>query len=122
MYRVCDICGGVDEDPRHSFAGVINDVWEVNQSLRPTVTKNVEALYDAGSVSFDEGASIVAMFDDTTSSDRHIDCCAANACPLNGTPAGCDVRAAKADGGTGEAMREAAAAVRAENPDFYTEG
>jgi hypothetical protein len=118
-YRVCDICGGVDDHPRHSFAGVLEGEWAVDQSLRATVTANVERLYDSGSVTFDEAAAIVSSFDDTTSTDRHIDCCAANGCPKNGTLDGCDIRAAKANGGTGEAMREAAMAIRAEHPEYF---
>jgi hypothetical protein len=119
MYRVCDICGGVDDHPRHTFAGVIPDEHPVDESLRPQVTANVEALYDEGTITFDEAAAIVASFDDTASTERHIDCCAERGCPLAGTIDGCDVRAAKANGGTGQAMVDAAAAVRAENPEHY---
>lgn len=119
MYRVCDLCGGVDDHPRHSFAGVIPGEHTVDESLRPIVTANVEALYDGGSVTFEEAAGIVSSYDDTTSSDRHIDCCAAAGCPLDGTLDGCSPRAAKANGKTGDAMVKAAAAVRKENPEHY---
>lgn len=118
-YRVCDICGGVDDHPRHSFAGVIEGAWEPDAALRSKVTANVEALYDQKAINFDEAAAIVNAFDDTTSTDRHIDCCASVGCPQAGTLSGCDIRAAKANGGTGDAMIEAAMAIRRENPAYF---
>lgn len=118
-YRVCDVCGGVDDHPRHSFAGVIGDVWPADEAVRPALSANVEALFDQGTITFDEAAALIVSFNDTTGTERHLDCCASIGCPNAGTVDGCDLRAAKADGGTGEAMREAAMAVRAENPDHY---
>jgi hypothetical protein len=119
MYRVCDICGGVDDHPRHSFAGVIPDIWIPDANVRDTVVKNAEAALEAGTIDFAEASGIVASFDDTTSTDRHIDCCALNGCPLAGTLDGCDIRAERADGGTGQEMVDAVMAIRQENIEHF---
>jgi len=119
MYRVCDICGGVDDHPRHSFSGVINDNWPVDESLSGTVSANAEQAFHDGLVSFEEANAIICAYGDTTSTDRHIDCCASAGCPLAGTIDGCDIRAARAAGGTGQVMVDAAMAIRDENPEHY---
>lgn len=112
-YRPCDLCGGVDQDPRHSFAGVIGDVHPVDETLRQTLYDNLDGL----GLSTSEAASVVSSFNDTTSTDRHLDCCAAAGCPLKGTDqdaAACDHRVAAAGGKTGEGMRKAALSLNQE--------
>jgi hypothetical protein len=117
-YRVCDLCGGVDRDPRHTFAGVIEDVHPVNESARAALDENLQRVVSDGDLTFTEALELGGAFNDTTSTDRHIDCCASAGCPLKGTDqdaAACDHRVAVADGATGEGMRQAALSLNEEN-------
>lgn len=110
-YRVCDLCGGVDQDPRHSFAGVIADVHPVDEAQRAKLDENLKTLSDSGKLSFSEAVALGSAFADTSSTDRHIDCCAAAGCPLKGAEQdqyACDHRVEAAKGKTGEALRKAA--------------
>lgn len=114
-YRPCDLCGGVDQDPRHSFAGVIADTWPVLDEHRANLDANLEQLISDGKVSVSEAVAVGAAYADTSSTDRHIDCCAAAGCPLKGTDqdeSACDHRVAAANGKTGEGMRKAALSLR----------
>lgn len=116
-YRPCDLCGGVDQDPRHSFSGVVPDAHPVNDSVAATLSDNLKALTDSGDVEFGQAFSVMEAFRDTTSTDRHIDCCAAAGCPLKGSDqdaAACDHRVAAANGKTGEGMRKAALSLNTE--------
>ncbi len=119
VYRVCDVCGGVDEHPRHTIAGVIPDQWQPDESLTQTVEDNVKALADAGKLSVGDAMLLGRSFWDTTSTDRHIDCCAQAGCPQAGTTDGCDARVAVWNGRTGAGMVKAAEKVRADNPDHF---
>ena len=101
-FRVCDLCGGVDDHPRHVIAGVIDDQHPVNEALRETVAANIETLLSEKKIPFSEAMRISADFADTTSSDRHKDCCAAVGCPT-GT---CGNQIAGAEGKTGAALRK----------------
>lgn len=117
-YRVCNVCGGVDQHPRHSFTGVIPGVWEPDAELAQTVESNLTALTESGKISVGEAIAIGREFWDDTSTDRHIDCCASAGCPKSGTvgedgiPAGCDERVAVWNGKTGSGMVAAAGKVR----------
>lgn len=73
--RVCDLCGGVDDHPRHVIAGTAGgpDVIE-----RPG-NELMDKVIDAAPVA-DRGRLVAALMD-TTSSDRHLDCCAQAGCP-----------------------------------------
>lgn len=64
--RFCDICGGLDDHPRH--------VTLVTEGGVPT-----DEFLDA----LPEGAPVaaVAQLMDPTTVIRHMDCCAANGCP-----------------------------------------
>jgi len=119
MYRVCDVCGGVDEHPRHSFTGVFEDVWPVNESAKEAVDSALQALTADGSLTFSEANKIMADFLDTTQTDRHIDCCAEVGCPKAGTVDGCDQRTAVWNGETGDGMVDAAMQVREDNPEHF---
>jgi hypothetical protein len=117
--RVCDICGGVDDHPRHSFDGVVEDVHPVNETARAALLANLEAGMQSGQIALGDALRLGAEFENTTSSDRHIDCCAAAGCPQAGTVDGCDARVAVWNGKTGDGMRKAAEAVRAKHADHY---
>jgi len=101
-YRVCDLCGGVDDHPRHVVAGVIGDAHPVDESLRQAIADNIEDLRAAGKVDMATVLRLGRDFDDTTSQDRHLDCCAAAGCP-SGT---CGPQLVGADGKTGAALRK----------------
>jgi hypothetical protein len=71
--RVCDLCGGVDDHPRHVIAGTAEDAF-----ARPS-DEIVNKVLDAAPAG--DRARLVRDLTDTTSSDRHLDCCAAAGCP-----------------------------------------
>jgi hypothetical protein len=99
-FRVCDLCGGVDDHPRHVIAGgTPEDVFP-----RPTTDMVRLVMENATRAKLDTAAADRALADllDTTSSDRHIDCCAAAGCP-NGL---CDVQMRSAGSKTGRAMMD----------------
>lgn len=73
VLRVCDLCGGVDDHPRHVLAG--NDEGSFPQPLEAILNRVMDAAPAA------DRARLVRDLVDTTSSDRHLDCCAADGCP-----------------------------------------
>ena len=73
VLRVCDLCGGVDDHPRHVLAGNEPDVF-----ARPS-DAILNRVVDAAPA--EERGRLVRELIDTTSSDRHLDCCAAAGCP-----------------------------------------
>jgi hypothetical protein len=94
--RVCDVCGGVDDHPRHVLAGGDKGSWPVvNEAAVAAVLAN-EAL------SPEEKAHHVADLVDTTSQYRHYDCCRAVGCPT-GT---CDVLTVGAEHLRGPELRD----------------
>ncbi|HUR08571.1 MAG TPA: hypothetical protein VM347_38945 [Nonomuraea sp.] len=101
-FRVCDLCGGVDDHPRHVIAGVIDDEHAVNADLRDAVAANLTTLLEAGTVDMATVLRVSRDFEDTTSSDRHKDCCAAAGCPT-GT---CGQQIEGAEGKTGASLRK----------------
>lgn len=101
-YRVCDLCGQVDDHPRHVVAGVIDDAHPVDAALRQSVTEAIGDLFAAEKISMSDALRLGRDFDDTTSSDRHLDCCASAGCPT-GT---CGAQVDAADGKTGAALRK----------------
>lgn len=111
-FRVCDLCGGVDDHPRHVITGVIPDVYPPDPALAELVVANIDRLLQAGSIDTATALRISRDYDDTTSQDRHIDCCAQAGCPKAGTADACGPRAEKAAGKTGAAMRKAALSLR----------
>lgn len=73
VLRVCDLCGQVDDHPRHVIAGTERDAFS-----RPS-DDILNKVLDAAPA--DDRARLVNDLLDTTSSDRHLDCCAAAGCP-----------------------------------------
>lgn len=83
--RVCDLCGGVDDHPRHVIAGSVTDVFPApSTEVMDRVLKAAPAA---------ERGRLVRDLVDTSSSDRHLQCCAAAGCP-GGT---CDAQIAGAE-------------------------
>jgi len=76
--RVCDLCGGVDDHPRHVIAGPRGGPDVVAKPTTDVVTKVMDATRDLDK---EEGDRLLDALLDTTSSDRHLDCCAAAGCP-----------------------------------------
>jgi hypothetical protein len=82
LLRVCDLCGGVDDHPRHVIAGAAPDAF-----VRPDddILNRVLELAPP-----QERARLVRDLMDTAASDRHMDCCRAAGC-LDGS---CDIQTA----------------------------
>ena len=81
--RICDVCGGVDDHPRHTLAAGQGEI-PVNQA-------NLAKVLDDTSLSTADKARIVADIVDTTTQLRHMDCCRQVGCPdgtCNTLPAG----------------------------------
>lgn len=74
--RVCDLCGGVDDHPRHVIAGTpgrqnITIAAPSDDILTKVMTAAPEA----------ERGRLVRELMDTSSTDRHMDCCRDAGCP-----------------------------------------
>ena len=91
--RVCDLCGAVDDHSRHVIAGVVPG------EFRPSDGALERVLAEAPEAQCTE---LVRALLDTTSSDRHRDCCRDAGCP-NGT---CPIVLEGADGLTGAALHD----------------
>lgn len=97
--RVCDLCGGVDDHPRHTISGTIPGAETFPAPGQATVDRVLDSAPSG------EAARLLADLYDTTSSDRHLDCCAAAGCPLAADdPSNCANRTDGAGGKTGKAM------------------
>ena len=70
--RVCDLCGGVDDHPRHSVAGNIRDVFTPSDGALERVMAEAPE---------EHRTELVRALLDTTSSDRHLQCCRDAGCP-----------------------------------------
>jgi hypothetical protein len=70
--RVCDLCGGYDDHPRHVIVGT--GAEQVPAEVIRALASNVD-------VKTAEGAAALASLMDTKSQDRHMDCCRAAGCP-----------------------------------------
>lgn len=101
VFRVCDLCGSVDDHPRHVITGVIPDVHPPDPALAAAVVENIDRLLKAGDIDTATALRISRDYEDTTSQDRHKDCCAAIGCPT-GT---CGPQVQAADGATGDRLR-----------------
>lgn len=80
--RVCDLCGGVDDHPRHVITN-----RETDQPSKDIVEQVLANAPEA------ERTRLVMELLDTSASDRHMDCCRAAGCP-DGT---CGVQTAGAE-------------------------
>lgn len=76
--RVCDLCGGVDDHPRHVLAGGQADAYAV-----PSEEIIARVLDQAPP---DQRARLIRELVDTSSQDRHMDCCRAAGCPAGTCP------------------------------------
>lgn len=93
ILRVCDLCGGVDDHPRHVIAGA--DPGGAYGAPSDAVVSRVLTLAPS-----DERVRLLRDLMDLSTSDRHLDCCAAAGCPT-GT---CPQQIADAEGKTGAAL------------------
>jgi hypothetical protein len=71
--RVCDICGGVDDHPRHVLAGGLPGQFP------PPTAETLQHVMDTAP-SAERGRLALELMD-TGSSDRHMDCCRTAGCP-----------------------------------------
>ncbi len=71
--RVCDLCGGVDDHPRHVLAGGDPDTFP-----KPT-PELIRIVLEA--VPAEDADRLLGDLLDTGTSDRHMDCCRATGCP-----------------------------------------
>lgn len=100
--RVCDLCGQVDDHPRHSIAGTVPGQGNFGPSSEEIGARVVRAVNAAPE---DQRSRLLRDFYDTTTSDRHLDCCAAAGCPLPADdPLHCANRTRGAEGKTGKAL------------------
>lgn len=76
ILRSCDVCGQVDDHPRHVFAtgGIEGLEQKVNADA-------VQAAYDTKGIDTRDLVRIVRELEDTTSFQRHMDCCRSAGCP-----------------------------------------
>jgi hypothetical protein len=71
--RICDVCGGVDDHPRHVLAAGLGEI--------PVNEANLAKVLADDSLTAEEKAAIVADIVDTTTQLRHLDCCTTVGCP-----------------------------------------
>jgi hypothetical protein len=95
--RVCDLCGGVDDHPRHVIAGAMTDVF-------PRVGDDIVDRVLTTAPEQDRGRLLRELLD-TSSSDRHLQCCAEAGCPQENPAMRCDVLIANAGGVIGDDLR-----------------
>lgn len=92
--RGCDVCGGVDDHPRHVIAGAPGAAGDARADVIRLTIENSKQFDDA------TRDAVLASILDTSSQDRHRDCCRQVGCPT-GTcndvvdVAGPDVRGAE---------------------------
>jgi len=97
--RVCDLCGQVDRDPRHTIAGTDPEAAVVAAPTEDVINGVLEA------APAEDRTRLLRDLMDPKSSDRHLDCCAAAGCPIPvGELANCATRIAGANGATGARM------------------
>ena len=72
--RICDVCGQIDDHPRHVVGHDVNGPVPVNTAL-------VVAISSRTDLSPEDKESIVADILDTTLEQRHMDCCVQAGCP-----------------------------------------
>lgn len=72
--RVCDVCGQVDDHPRHLVSFGPGEAPPVDQAM-------IASIVARDDLSADVRASIVADLADTTLQLRHMDCCRTVGCP-----------------------------------------
>jgi hypothetical protein len=94
--RVCDSCGAVDDHPRHSPVGA-----EPGHTATSGPSDAVIARVTAEAPPEELGRLLRDLMD-TTTVDKHLDCCVADGCPLPADdPSNCNNRLRGSDGATG---------------------
>lgn len=69
--RMCDVCGGVDDHPRHVFAYAAGD----------GATDNTVGLKALDNAPAEHREAVLAQMQDTSTIMRHMDCCRSVGCP-----------------------------------------
>lgn len=69
--RICDLCGGVDDHPRHVIAHAAGE----------GVTPHDVGLRALEAAPKEHKAAILAQISDTSTTMRHMDCCRDAGCP-----------------------------------------
>jgi hypothetical protein len=90
--RVCDLCGGVDNHPRHVIAGPQLDAF--TRASDDIINRVLETAPEEAQ------ARLLRDLMDTGTTDRHMDCCRDAGCP-DGT---CDVVTAGAEDKRGDEL------------------
>jgi hypothetical protein len=90
--QVCDLCGGVDDHPRHSFAGFLAATFSAADPA--TVAKVAQAAPES------DRERLVAEAMDTGTTSRHKDCCREAGCPTGS----CGSELEGWDGATGKGL------------------
>lgn len=80
--RVCDLCGQVDDHPRHVIAGPTLEMF-------PRVSDDIVDKVLTSAPETDRGRLLRDLLD-TGSSDRHLQCCRAAGCPEQDPAKRCD--------------------------------
>jgi len=102
--RVCDLCGQVDDHPRHGLVGSVPGQAIMAAPAEDIVNKVLDA------APADQRARLMRELTDTSTSDRHLDCCAAAGCPMVSSPIeseraqSCPEKLKGADGVTGKKL------------------
>jgi hypothetical protein len=74
LLRVCDLCGGVDDHPRHVLAGGISA-----PTYAPPTEEIIARVIETSPP--DQRNRLLRELMDLSSSDRHMDCCREAGCP-----------------------------------------
>jgi hypothetical protein len=73
--RSCDVCGGIDDHPRHCFDALNSGIeFTVNEAA-------VQAAYDKKGLDPRDLVRIVRDLEDVSYIERHMDCCREVGCP-----------------------------------------
>jgi len=100
--KVCDVCGGVDDHPRHEFAGALP-----GQPIAPPVSEEAVRRVNELAPEGERSRLLRDLYDQTTV-QRHYDCCRAVGCPVGV----CDVITRGAEDKRGSALEKHLAKAR----------
>lgn len=73
--RVCDLCGLVDDHPRHTIVGTVPKAAIIAAPSDDIINRVLDLAPPA------DRARLLRDLTDTTSTERHLDCCTAAGCP-----------------------------------------
>lgn len=73
--RVCDLCGGVDDHPRHTIVGTVAGVDLIPAPSDDIINRVLDQAPPA------DRARLMRDLTDTSSTERHLDCCRTAGCP-----------------------------------------